>query len=93
MLNHITVYVSIDGAAAADATLQTIDDAIDAGKEVSLGTQVTAAATSDTITVPVNWKYNFDGTGTYDADDTAAASGTTLPTVTLTFTGINTQID
>ena len=94
LLDHIKVNVSIAGAAPAAATLRTIKDALADDKEVTLGNPVTTnAATAATITVPVTWTYDFEGTGSYDADDTAAASAATMPTVKLTFTGINTQID
>ena len=94
LLDHIKVNVSIAGAAPAAATLRTIKDALADDKEVTLGAPViTDAATAATITVPVTWTYDFEGTGSYDADDTAAASAATMPTVKLTFTGINTQID
>ena len=94
LLDHIKVNVSIAGAAPAAATLRTIKDALADDKEVTLGNPVTTnAATAATITVPVTWTYDFEGTGSYDADDTTAASGGTMPTVKLTFTGINTQID
>lgn len=94
LLDHIKVNVSIAGAAPAAATLRTIKDALADDKEVTLGAPVTTnAATADTIVTPVTWTYDFEGAGSYDADDTTAASGGTMPTVKLTFTGINTQID
>ena len=94
LLDHIKVNVSIAGATVAPATLETIKQALFNNKEVTLGAPViTDAATAATITVPVTWTYDFEGTGSYDADDTAAASAATMPTVKLTFTGINTQID
>lgn len=94
LLDHIKVNVSIAGAAPAAATLRTIKDALADDKEVTLGAPVTTnAATADTIVTPVTWTYDFEGADSYDADDTTAASGGTMPTVKLTFTGINTQID
>ena len=95
LLDHIKVNVSIAGAAPAAATLRTIKDALADDKEVTLGAPVTTnAATADTIVTPVTWTYDFEGADSYDADDTAAASSSgAMPTVKLTFTGINTQID
>ncbi|MGB4793365.1 MAG: hypothetical protein WBP35_08665 [Lactococcus chungangensis] len=94
LLDHIKVNVSIDSAPAADATLSAINAALGNNKEVTLGAPViTDAATADTIVTPLTWTYDFEGAGSYDADDTTAASGGTMPTVKLTFTGINTQID
>lgn len=94
LLDHIKVNVSIAGNTPAYATLSAINAALGNNKEVTLGAPViTDAATAATITVPVTWTYDFEGTGSYDADDTAAASAATMPTVKLTFTGINTQID
>lgn len=94
LLDHIKVNVSIAGNTPAYATLSAINAALGNNKEVTLGAPVTTnAATAATITVPVTWTYDFEGTGSYDADDTAAASAATMPTVKLTFTGINTQID
>ena len=94
LLDHIKVNVSIAGNTPAYATLSTINAALGNNKEVTLGAPViTDAATAATITIPVTWTYDFEGTGSYDADDTAAASAATMPTVKLTFTGINTQID
>lgn len=95
LLDHIKVNVSIAGATVAPATLETIKQALFNNKEVTLGAPViTDAAKKETIEVPVTWTYDFEGADSYDADDTAAASSSgAMPTVKLTFTGINTQID
>lgn len=96
LLNHIKISVSINGDPASEKTLAEIQAAIATpNTEVRIGgaTVVDAGVAKDDITVPVAWTYAFTADEAYDAADTAAASGTTLPTVTLTFTGINTQID
>ena len=95
LLHHIKLTVSINGATASDKTLAEIKTALATpGTEVRIGgATVIDAGVGDTIAVPVKWTYGFEGDATYDAADTAAASGATMPTVLLTFTGINTQID
>ena len=95
LLHHIKLTVSINGATASDKTLAEIKTALATpGTEVRIGgATVIDAGVGDTIAVPVKWTYGFEGDATYDAADTAAASGATMPTVLLTFKGINTQID
>ncbi len=91
----VLLHVSINGAVASDKTLAEIKTAIvTPGTEVRIGgATVIDAGVGDTISVPVKWTYAFTEDEAYDTADTAAASGATMPTVLLTFTGINTQID
>lgn len=96
LLHHIKLTVSINGAVASDKTLAEIKTAIvTPGTEVRIGgATVIDAGVGDTISVPVKWTYAFTEDEAYDdTADTDAASGATMPTVMLTFTGINTQID
>lgn len=86
--------VTINGTLKTSATLAEIQTALTNGQSVKLVSgQVTDAAATGTITVPIQWVYEFSSDDDQDAKDTAAAIQTTLPTITLTFTGINTQID
>lgn len=94
LLEHVTVEVSINGAPAADKTLQEIKGAIGNGEKIKVGNPtITLAGTADTISVPITWTYSFSSSPAQDTLDTAAASGNNLPTVQLKFTGVNTQID
>lgn len=95
LLDYITVKnVSINGEAKADATLRAISTAITMSKEVKLGnTTITPAASTETISVPIQWIYQFEGSDSnQDVNDTEAASGN-VPAIILKFKGINTQVD
>ncbi|GHU36793.1 hypothetical protein FACS1894193_11450 [Bacilli bacterium] len=86
--------VKIGSAASTTATLADIKAALEADKTVQIGDTTTSdAGDTDTIEVPVTWTYAFSEDAAYDAEDTAAASLGTNQEVTLTFVGINTQID
>ncbi|GAX48343.1 hypothetical protein [Pseudolactococcus reticulitermitis] len=88
--------VKIDSADSTPATLADIKAALEADKTVQIGDTTTREANAtNTIEVPVTWTYVFEegADATYDEDDTREASKTANQEVTLTFVGINTQID